>query len=267
MQPATRFKIFVCACLAFIFTGCTTIVEPPIMSGRPGETVSRKDAQESWAQVLNAHVDEQGRIDFRGIADHPNPLYRYIAYVAQTSPRRSPERFPDRETQLEYYLNSYNALAMYGVIVRGFPKDFHRFSDRAGFFKLTEYRIGGKLQSLYDYENDVIRPLGDPRVHFALNCMVRACPRLPRTPFRARSVNEILDVLTVEFVNDPRHVDVLQADKKVRLSEIFRFYKEDFVGADRSPSLIAYINRYRKEPIAENFKVEFIDYDWTVNAQ
>ena len=32
-------------------------------------------------------------------------------------------------------------------------------------------------------------------------------------------------------------------------------------------TLIAYINRYRREPIDETFEVEFIPYDWTVNYQ
>ena len=45
--------------------------------------------------------------------------------------------------------------------------------------------------SLYTLENDVIRPLGDERVHFALNCMVVSCPRLPRVAFTQydRTVN------------------------------------------------------------------------------
>ena len=77
---------------------------------------------------------------------------------------------------------------------------------------------------MYDYENDVIRPLGDPRIHFALNCMVKACPRLPQEPFRAENLDETLNALAREFVNDPRHVQVVEASHKVRLSEILSFY-------------------------------------------
>ena len=43
--------------------------------------------------------------------------------------------------------------------------------------------------SLYTFENEVIRPLGEPRVHFALNCLVRGCPRLPPTPFVAERLD------------------------------------------------------------------------------
>jgi hypothetical protein len=31
------------------------------------------------------------------------------------------------------------------------------------------------------------------------------------------------------------------------------------------PSLIAYVNRYRSAPVPADFKVRFLDYDWTVN--
>jgi hypothetical protein len=35
----------------------------------------------------------------------------------------------------------------------------------------------------------------------------------------------------------------------------------------QSPSLIAYINRYRGEPVPLDYRVEFFEYDWTINAQ
>ena len=34
-----------------------------------------------------------------------------------------------------------------------------------------------------------------------------------------------------------------------------------------APSLIEYCNRYRDEPIPTDYAVEFIPYDWTLNAQ
>ena len=42
---------------------------------------------------------------------------------------------------------------------------------KIGFFALGKVQVGGEAISLYDYENKVIRPLGDARIHFALNCM------------------------------------------------------------------------------------------------
>ena len=105
------------------------------------------------------------------MAKNQNDLNIYLAYVSKVSPRSHPDLFPSRRETLAYYINSYNALAMYGVISNNIPKELTRFLDRARFFKFTVYQIGRENNSLDDYENDIIRPIGEPRVHFALNCM------------------------------------------------------------------------------------------------
>ncbi|MCI0400628.1 MAG: DUF547 domain-containing protein [Gammaproteobacteria bacterium] len=47
--------------------------------------------------------------------------------------------------------------------------------------------------SLYAYENDVIRKLGEPRVHFALNCVALGCPILPKKPFTGKWLDAELE--------------------------------------------------------------------------
>lgn len=247
------------------FSGCTKVMHPPSISGE--EEISQELAESSWAQVLKRFVDAEGRVDFKNLGNNPLPLYRYIRFISQTSPMKHPEKFSTHEERLAYYLNSYNALAMYGVLSRGPNRNFEWFWDRFSFFKFTTFNIGGENISLYNYENEIIRPLGDPRVHFALNCMVKSCPRLPQTPFLAETMHSMLTTLSEEFVNHPYHVQVLESAHLVRVSQIFKFYTEDFVNEQSAPSLIAYINRYRKITIPENYKVEFIPYDWTVNNQ
>jgi hypothetical protein len=44
-------------------------------------------------------------------------------------------------------------------------------------FYLRTFTVGRKSISLYKFENDLIRPLGEERVHFALNCMVSSAAR------------------------------------------------------------------------------------------
>jgi len=109
----------------------------------------------------------------------------------------------------------------------------------------------------------VIRPLGEERVHFALNCMVRGCPRLPREPFGSGELDARLDAAAREFAGDPRHARV--EDGKLRLSPILDWYEEDFLQV--APSLVAYLNRYRDEPLPQDLDVRFLKYDWTLNAQ
>jgi len=105
----------------------------------------------------------------------------------------------------------------------------------------------------------------DPRVHVALNCMARGCPRLPQEPFEADKLDAQLDRQAKEFYNEKRNVDPQPDKQTVRLSQILQFYTEDFT--KKAPSLIAYVNKYRDDKIPAGWKVDFIPYDWILNAQ
>jgi len=205
--------------------------------------------------VLERFVDDAGRVDYAGLARDRTDLDRFVAWVLDTGFERQ---------GLAYHLNAYNALAMYSVLDRGVPDSLDGL-EKLRFFVLRRFAFRDRELSLYAYENDVIRPLGEERVHFALNCMAAHCPRLPRAPFRAETLQAELERETRRFVDEPRNVRVDPAARTVHLSEIFRFYTEDFLA--KAPSLVAYVNRWRRDPVPEDLRVAFIPYDWSVNRQ
>ncbi|HLF12952.1 MAG TPA: DUF547 domain-containing protein [Gammaproteobacteria bacterium] len=217
-----------------------------------------------WTSVLERHVDGAGRIDFAELRDNHDELDRVVGFIAAVDPASRPDRFPTHEDKLAYYINAYNALAMYGVLKAGVPDSLGGLR-KIGFFYLRTFTVGGRSISLYDLENDVIRPMGDSRIHFALNCMVVSCPRLPRHAFTPGEMDRQLDEATREFVADSRNVRVDPERRDVWLSAIFDFYTKDFLAAAKS--LVDYVNRYRTEKVPDGFEVRFSDYDWTVNAQ
>jgi hypothetical protein len=212
-------------------------------------------------------VDEQGRTDFDALAADRSALDEFVAYVGRVSPATAPELFPRRADVLAYHLNAYNALAMKGVVDAGVTDGFAGFFRRQRFFRLRKVTVGGRSMSLSTYENDVIRPLGEPRVHFALNCMARSCPRLPQEAFSADDLEAQLEAAAREFLNDPRNVRVDADAREVWLSSILDFYTRDFAPDGKRASLIGYVNRYRDEPVESTFAVKFIPYDWTLNRQ
>jgi len=230
-------------------------------------TVTLAEAFDLWSSVLTRFVDEQGRTDFEALAADRGALDEFVAYVERVSPATAPEIFPRRVDVLAYHLNAYNALVMRGVIDERVTDGFTSFLKRQSFFRLRRVTVGGRSMSLSTYENDVIRALGEPRVHFALNCMVRSCPRLPQAAFSADDLETQLETAAREFCNDPRNVRVDAAAREVWLSSILDFYTEDFAPDGKHESLIAYVNRYRDEPIDLKLAVKFIPYDWTLNRQ
>lgn len=224
-------------------------------------------ALQDWADVLEEHVDEQGRVDFAALARDPAPLERYVEAVSGYGPASAPGDFVDPAAVLAYHINTYNALAMHGVIDRGIPAGFLNFFQRASFFRLRDVVIDGRETSLHAYENDVIRPLGEPRIHFAVNCMVKDCPRLPREPFAAATLDAQLESAAREFFDHPRKLAIDHANETIRVSAILDFYTEDFVASGRAEDLPGYINRYIDSPLPAGYRVRFFDYDWRINAQ
>ena len=241
-----------------LLCACAVRVAPPRTAAEAGVS-----PEKAWANVLSRFVDDKGRIDFAGIAKSPADLDAYLAYVARVSPESSPQAFPTAATRLAYYINAYNALALYGVLRSGMPEDLNAVKVR--FFYKNRFEMGGRYISLYDLENKIIRPIGDPRVHAALNCMARGCPRLPRQPFAADLLDAELQACAQYFFNEPRNVELQPEKQTVRFNQILQFYTEDFL--KKAPSLIDFANAYREEKIPSGWKVDFIPYDWALNKQ
>ncbi len=232
--------------------------------GPPKSAAPAAEPRESWARVLSTQVDERGRVNFAALAGAPEDLERYVAWVYDSGPGNRPELFRTPQDVLAYHLNAYNALAMYAVIDSGIPESNSGFS-KVSFFALRQVRVGGQGMSLRTYENDIIRKLGDPRVHFALNCMSLSCPRLPREPFVAANLEQQLEREARYFFSESRNLRVDDAAKTVWMSEILDFFPEDFLA--HAPSLIAYVNRYLGKPVPADYKVRFTPYDWTIARQ
>ena len=244
---------------SMVLFGCASVPRP-VFSPAPGGP----PPYDAWARVLEKYVDDRGRINFAGVATDRADLDRFVAYVYDVGPNNQPQLFPTPEHVLAFHINAYNALAMHKVIEAGIP-DTLAGVKKIGFFYLGKVQVGGEPISLYDYENKVIRALNEPRIHVALNCMSVGCPRLPREPFLPEKLDQQLDREARLFYNEVRNVQVNEGAKLLRLSEILDFYTADFLAG--APSLAVYVNRYRRAPVPENYTVEFIAYDWTINRQ
>lgn len=223
-----------------------------------------EEAITDWADVLERHVDSRGYVDFEALKQNSAELTRYTDWVAAVDPEKHPEWFPDTQSKLAHHINAYNALAMRHVLDNDLPKELTALR-RLNFFRLSKVGVGGARMSLEAYENNIIRKIGEPRVHVALNCMSESCPRLPRVPFAAATLDAQLDQEARKFFNESRNVRVDMVKRTVYLTEIMKFFPEDFLAV--SPSLIAYANRYRNDPIPTDYQVRHIAYDWTIIQQ
>ncbi len=241
--------------------GCATVVAPPV-----APPTNAAQAEAAWARVLDRFVDARGAVDFKSLAADRGDLDRMLRHVADT-PLNS---FAGARARLAHMINAYNALSMAGVIDSGLPETHAGLVAKLRFFVWRKQVIGGEAMSLRAFENDVIRPftraIGEPRVHFALNCSALACPALPRQPFRAATLDAELARETRAFFAQPENLRVDDAAREIWLSELLNFYPEDFVPA-HGASLIDYINRALGLSLPLDYAVRFTPYDWTVAQQ
>lgn len=247
------------ATMLLLLGACSTLVPVPAHVTR----VTLADAEHGYARVLQRHVNAQGEVDFAALRDDASDdgiraLENYVAAIA-LSPLDSA---PSADARLAHMINAYNALSMYNVIASNIPHS-HEGWAKVKFFVLRKFNIGGTAMSLYAFENDIIRKLNDPRVHFALNCSAVSCPVLPRVPFTAAHLGKELDRESRQFFARPQNLRIDAATRTVYFNEILKFYTEDFTPT-HAPSLIAYAQRYAQIEIPADYAVAFAPYDWTI---
>ncbi len=242
----------------FLFSGCSTLVKTPDYA------VSKNDAESGWAKVLKNNVDQDGWVDFETIQKNPKDLNDYVSFVVKKGPSNSPEMFTNDQDKLAFYINSYNALSMFNIIDSGIPYT-NSGLKKVKFFVLKKIPIAGKVMSLKDYEDDTIRKVGDPRIHFALNCMAVGCPKLKQKPYDGKNLNQELDNAARFFFLEERNLR-FDHDKKIAyVTEILDFFPQDFL--KKAPTLVDFINLYSSVKIPSDYKLKYISYDWKVINQ
>jgi hypothetical protein len=105
-------------------------------------------------------------------------------------------------------------------------------------------------------------PMGDPRVHFVVNCASYSCPRLYNKAYLPHKLDEQLEKAASRFINSDLNV----IDKnEIILSKLFDWYKSDF--ENESQTLIDFINQYSQTKIDPKTQLKFMEYDWSLNTK
>lgn len=226
-----------------------------------------------WREVLEAVVTADGYVKYDVLAGNAggvrDALYRYVAQVNGVSPENRPELFPAETDKLAYYLNAYNALAMYGVLSEGqLPQNVFA----AGLMKVR-WPVGGKAYTLDELQNGPIASFGEPRIHFAVNAMARSSPPLRREPYVGSKLDDQLFDQGKRFLADPRGARKVD-DLTVALNEIFTgFYTTAFTEpyarrtGVRNPGLLEVLRAYAgpDSPLQQAGRYQTMPFDWSLN--
>jgi len=224
-----------------------------------GVAVAQTPDAARFDRLLRANVKE-GVVDYAGFAGNAD-FRAYLDALAK------PATLGTRDETLAYYINAYNALAIAGILEGLSPSTAF---GRVRYFNFKLWPLNGDSITLYDLEHKLIRPLGEPRIHFAIVCASRSCPLLRSEAYVAARLPQQLDDQAKSFVNDRFRNRFDAASRRAELSEIFKWFDEDFRAAAGSTQ--RYLARYVNDPQAakllagDELAVDWIDYDWRLNG-
>jgi hypothetical protein len=167
-----------------------------------------------------------------------------------------------KEEKLAFYINAYNILAI-KMVLDHWPID--SIKDVGSMINPVWGKsagdIDGKTVSLDEIENNILRTMGEPRIHFAIVCASVSCPDLRNTPYTASNLNAQLDEQAQQFLSNTEKG--LRIDKdSIHISKIFDWFEKDFMPVG---GVGAFIRHHRADLPKLPFKDD-IDYDWNMNG-
>ncbi len=223
------------------------------------ETSPQPFSHDLFYKVVSQHVAD-GVVDYPAI--NSNTHYHHYIILLETK-----NQFRSNNEELSYWINAYNVLAIKGILDGRSPESFF---GKIGYFYNAEYKVNGTIINLYNLEHDIIIPLGEPRIHFALNCASASCPKLNSATYQAEKLEQQLEQAAIDFINDKKLNQFNIKTKVAHVSKIFDWFEEDF--AKHSGSVQNYLALYITDKSISNalanneFEVKYLEYDWSLNG-
>ncbi len=209
-----------------------------------------------WSAELRKYVSADGKVNYRDWANDQAALDGYLAQLAGTQPLSN----WSTNVQLAYWINVYNAYTVKLVLLH-YPVQSIKDIYQGNPWDKAWITLGGKTYSLNQIENEYIRQrFRDPRIHFALNCGALSCPPLLNEAYDPARLDAQLTSRTKAFITDQFQNQTTAST--IRLSQLFVWYKDDF-----KPDVISFLNTYLATPIPAEAKIEFVEYDWSLNEK
>jgi len=205
--------------------------------------------------IMKTYVNH-GMVNYSALKEDPTELNNVIDMIKSTELKTL-----NNDEFVAFVVNAYNIIAIYNVVSR-YPIEGPLESK--GFFSDKSFSIGGVVLGLDDLEKKILFSKSkDSRLHLALSCAAIGCPPLSNDVYLPKTINAQLIQQAIASINDKDFIRIDRTKKEVHLSQIFEWYSWHF-GSTKSQQ-IAYLNKYLKEPITNDYKVKYYTYDWNLN--
>lgn len=258
------------------------LASPVVSTSADSNLAAQELPDHSAFTAVLAEVVAMPLVDYRKLKDDRAAFDAYLSSMAAVDTATLTSASPN--TRLAFWINAYNA-CMLKLVVDHYPieKDGRLFSrirnavaDRPSnsvwqipdAFSGKHCGVAGALRSQDEIEHEIIRPMGDPRIHFVVNCAARSCPPLWWEAYTGDELDAQLDRAVRDLVGNPEHFRVEGETRTiVRLNKVMDWYGDDFGGIEGLKAfLFPYVPGAAAQELLEaGTDLEFFDYDWTLN--
>jgi hypothetical protein len=214
-------------------------------------------------------------------------LDAYLDRVARVSPDSAPNLFPTRGDRVVYWICAHNAFAIRSILdhwpvgsvreIRGGWEPVKGYS----YYRKSRFEAGGRKVSLADIVRKRLPAEAnrDARVMLLVNCGSRSCAPLRPEVASAWSLEGLLATATATFLGDEANLAIDHARKRLRLSGVFQRARRMIARDPRSGRgrgrqalrtwlfTLAPPARSPDLALARDYAVEFMPWDWRVNAR
>ncbi|MCR9213728.1 MAG: DUF547 domain-containing protein [Proteobacteria bacterium] len=216
-------------------------------------------------ELLKAHVETvtvdgivYNGVDYDAWGNDPQHTL-----VRDTILETDPKTLLSKEEILAFWINAYNVLTI-DLIIREGERD--SIKNLGGIFSSPwskhTWEIAGKSYTLDNIEHDIIRPLGEARIHFAINCAAKSCPDLRVEAYHPEKLDaQLADQVKLTFSNNTKGFYKTPNQNTVRVTKVMDWFEEDFNDGD----LHSWLKPYFPELIINETEVKFFSYDWSLN--
>jgi len=223
---------------------------------------NRAPSHEVFDKLLKMHVADDGRVNYKGFIKDSVAFNKYLKTLSKNPPN---EKAWSANEQKAFWINVYNAFTI-KLIIDNYP--VKSIKDLGGsIYKINTawdiqfIKIGNDTYDLNNVEHQKLRRVyNDPRIHFAVVCASKSCPKLLNEAFTAAKLEQQLDQAGRDFLKNSFRNKI--TPNKVEISSIFKWYKGDFT---EKGSLIDFLNKYSPAKINANASISYLDYDWSLN--
>ena len=223
--------------------------------------------EKDWSGLMQDNVSEGQRdgvplhlVDYQHIKSDP----RFVRVIAELK-TFDPNALHTKSEKLAFWINAYNIAAVKVVVENNPPKSIRDVGGlMSSVWKKQAIIIGGKSFSLDQIENNKVRPMGDPRIHFAIVCASVSCPDLRAEAYSAELLDAQLDDQAAKFLQNEVKGFRIEGDKKiVSVSSIFKWFKKDFGG---EKGVLAFLSRHSGKEMS-GYSIHYLPYNWNLNKK